>query len=89
MDLIDDVFEVHMAGGDVAAYLKENGITMTPALFAGVLKKAREAREAAELRLVRAREALEAVELRLVRRLEELRGVLSQRGVWSRMRRTA
>lgn len=75
MDLIDDVFEVHMAGGDVEAYLNENGITMTPALFAGVLKKAREARE--------------AVELRLVRSLEELRGVLPQRGVWSRMRRTA
>lgn len=52
MDSIDDVFEVHMAGGDVEAYLKENGITMTPALFAGVLKKAREAREAVELRLV-------------------------------------
>jgi hypothetical protein len=86
--LIDDVYRVHDSDGDVIAYMTENGIPMTPELFAGVLKKAREAREAVELRLKRAREALEAAELRLLRKLEELRGVLFERRQ-NGLRRTA
>lgn len=64
-DLIDEVYRVHDSDGDVVAYMNENGIPMTPELFAGVLKRAREARE--------------AVELRLLRKLEELRCVLFER----------